>query len=279
MIELGKIQGLTIIRMTSVGAYINTLDEVTGEDILLPKNQLSKDLKVGDLVEVFVYKDSDDRIIATTRKPKITIEKMAALRVVDTTNIGAFLDWGLEKDLFLPYKEQVGRVVKDGNYFVALYIDKSERLCATMKTYNLLSTSSPYKANDKVRGTVCSINRELGAFIAVEDKYQGLIPNKELYGQYNIGDNIEVRIKKVQLDGKLELSVREQAFKEIDNDAEKIMKALKDNDGSIPLNDSSSPEAIKTELQMSKAAFKRAVGRLLKQGAIKTTERGIQKLI
>lgn len=279
MIELGKIQNLVIVRMTSVGAFLNTTEEVKGEDILLPKNQLSPEAKVGDSVEVFVYKDSEDRMIATARKPKITIEKMAGLKVVDTTNIGAFLDWGLEKDLFLPYKEQVGRVVKDGICFVALYIDKSERLCATMKTYNLLSTESPYKANDRVRGTVCSVNKELGAFIAVEDKYQGLIPNKELYGQYNIGENIEVRIKKVQPDGKLELSVRNQAFKEIDNDAEKIMKALKENDGILNLNDSSAPEAIKSELQMSKAAFKRAVGRLLKQGAIKTTEKGITLII
>jgi uncharacterized protein len=227
---------------------------------------------------VFVYKDSEDRIIATVRKPKLTIGELSALSVVETTKIGAFLDWGLEKDLFLPFREQVGKVVKGGTYIVGLYIDNSFRLCATMNIYNLLSSEAPYKQNDRVRGTVYSISKELGAFVAVDNKYHGLIPNKELYGNINEGENIEVRIKRVGQDGKLELSLRQEAYNEIEGDAQKIMASLKSSGGTLWINDSSSPEHIKAELNMSKGAFKRAVGRLLKEGAIKITEKGIEMM-
>ena len=278
MTELGKIQTLEVVRETLIGVYLNALDGKAEDAILLPKNQVPQEIKVGDEIEVFVYKDSEDRMIATVKTPKIVIGEMIALKVVQTTSIGAFLDWGLEKDLFLPYKEQVGNVVEGGTYFVALYVDKSDRLCATMKTYNLLSTESPFQVKDIVHGTVCSINKELGAFIAVENKYQGLIPNKELYGNFTIGENIEVRVKNIRPDGKLELSVRREAFNEIEGDAQKIMDRLKISDGRLSINDKSSPETIKTEFNISKAAFKRAVGRLMKEGAIRITDKGIEMI-
>lgn len=278
MVELGKYQKLQVARNTQIGAYLNSKNANSTEDILLPKNQVPKETKAGDEIEVFVYKDSEDRIVSTLKKPKLTTGELAVLKVVETTNIGAFLDWGLEKDLFLPFREQVGKVVKGGSYLVALYIDSSNRLCATMNIYNLLSTNSPYKEKDRVRGTIYDISKELGAFVAVDNKYQGLIPNKELYGNYKEGDSVEVRIKKVRQDGKLELSLRKEAYNEIESDAEKIMDSLNLNKGTLTLNDNSSPERIKTELNMSKAAFKRAVGRLLKQGAIKMTHQGIERM-
>ncbi|AEY67446.1 S1-like domain-containing RNA-binding protein [Clostridium sp. BNL1100] len=278
MIELGKSQKLQIVRRTQIGVYMNTKSDKSKEDILLPKNQVPQDIKVGDEIEVFVYKDSEDRMICTVKKPKITLDELAVLQVVETTNIGAFLDWGLEKDLFLPFREQVGNVKTGESYLVALYIDSSNRLCATMNIYNLLSSESPYKENDRVNGTVYSISKELGAFVAVDNKYQGLIPNKELYGDYKEGDSVNVRIKKVRQDGKLELSLRNEAYNEIESDSRKIMEMFKLSGGAISLNDKSSPEAIKAELNMSKAAFKRAVGRLLKEGAIKITDKGIEKM-
>ena len=198
------------------------------------------------------------------------------MNVIETSNFGAFLDWGLEKDLLLPYKEQIGDVVEGNAYLVGLYLDKSNRLCATMKIYNRLGTESPYKENDKVHGTVLNINKEIGAFVAVDNKYQGLIPNKELYGNYSEGDNVEVRIKGIKPDGKLDLSLREEAYVEIEGDAQKIIGKLKLNGGSLKLNDSSSPEDIRDELNMSKNAFKRATGRLFKEGAIKFTDEGIE---
>lgn len=278
MIELGKIQILEVTRQTPNGVYLNTRLEKNVEDILLPKNQVPQDLKIGDAIEAFVYRDSEDRLVATVKKPKITIGELAVLKVVETTNIGAFLDWGLEKDLLLPFKEQEAELKKGDERLVGLYVDNSNRLCATMKVYNLLSTESPYKNNDRVRGIVYSINMQYGYFVAVDNKYHGLIPDKEAYGNYAVGDTVEARIKKVRSDGKLELSVREAAYKEIEGDAQKILNLLKLRNGKLQLNDNSSPEKINSELSMSKKAFKRAVGRLMKEGAITSTDEGIEAL-
>lgn len=279
MIELGKIQILEVIRQTPNGVYLNTRLEKNSEDILLPKNQVPQDVKSGDDIEVFVYRDSEDRLIATTKKPKITLGgQLAVLKVAETNNIGAFLDWGLEKDLLLPFKEQEVQVKKGDECLVALYLDNSNRLCATMKIYNLLSTKSPYKNNDRVSGIVYSINMQYGYFVAVDKKYHGLILDKEAYGTFKVGDTVEARIKKVRTDGKLELSVREAAYKEIETDSQKIMNLLKLRNGKLQLNDNSSPEKINAELNMSKKAFKRAIGRLFKEGAIKITDEGIEAL-
>jgi predicted RNA-binding protein (virulence factor B family) len=278
MIELGKIQTLEVMRKTSVGLYLNSQEDRDSDDILLPNNQVPPEIRTGDLIEVFVYKDSEDRMIATVKRPKLISGELALLQVVDITRIGAFLDWGLAKDLFLPFREQRERVIKGGTYLVGLYVDSSKRLCATTKISNLLSSESPYKVNDRVQGTIYRINKELGAFVAVENRYDGLIPLKEFYGNHKVGDRVEVRIKKIQSDGKLELSVRDPARKEIEGDAEKIMKRLSLNGGTLLLNDHSTPEQIKAELSMSKAAFKRAVGRLLKEGALKITDKGLKRM-
>ncbi len=276
MIELGKMQNLEVTSKIQIGLILKQKNDKTGEGVLLPKNQVTQSMDIGDEIEVFVYKDSEDRPVAAVKKPLLMIGELSVLRVVEVTNIGAFLDWGLEKDLFLPFREQVGKVQKEGRYLVGLYVDNSERLCATMNIYNLLGSSSPYKENDRVRGTVYGISKELGVFVAVDNKYQGLIPNKELYGSFTEGEEIEVRIKKVRQDGKLELSLRQEAYNEIEGDAQKILNKLKENGGTLSVNDSSTPEKIKAEFNISKAAFKRAVGRLLKEGAIKITDKGIE---
>lgn len=274
MIELGKIQKLEVKRMAKPGAYLNNIYETNAEDILLPMNQVPLGLKVGDEVEVFVYRDSEDRTIATTKKPKITIGELAQLRVVDNSRIGAFLDWGLDKDLLLPFREQTYEVVKNGVYLVGLYIDKSKRLCATMDVYRLLSNEAPYKEKETVKGTIYKIHDELGAFVAVYNKYNGLIPKKEFYGDYKCGDSVEARIKKVREDGKLELSVRKEAHFEIDDDAKKIMDKLISKGGKLRLNDDSKPEDIKEQLNMSKSA----VGKLYKERKIIITEKGIEEI-
>lgn len=275
MINLGEYQELIIKRFTSVGAYLNEEIE-EDEDILLPKAQISKDANVGDKIKVFVYNDSKDRIIATTNRPKITLGQLAHLMVVDTTKIGSFLDWGLEKDLFLPFAETIGSVEKGKEYLVGLYIDKSNRLCATMKIKDMLRTDSNYRENKIAKGTIYSINRDIGAFVAVEDKYDGLISKKELIGAYDVGDNIEVRINKVLEDGKLDLSLRDRSYIQMDTDGKIIMRKLKENGGSLPLGDKSSPDLIRRELRMSKAGFKRAIGRLYKEGIIIISDDGIK---
>lgn len=277
MIELGKIQKLVIKRESAIGVYLNHENGENINEILLPKKQVPNDAQVGDEIEVFVYRDSEDRMIATTKQPKITLGNLAVLEVVDNTKIGAFLDWGLEKDLFLPFKQQVGNVIKGNSYLVGLYIDKADRLCATMKVYDLLSCDTPYKENDRAKGIIYKITSTLGAFVAVDNKYNGLVLNKEFYGNYKVGDEVEVRIKKVREDGKLELTLREKAYKEIETDAKKVMDKLESNNGELMLNDKSDPDDIKEILGISKGAFKRAVGKLLKEGAIEITNDGIKR--
>ncbi|HJD34182.1 MAG TPA: S1 RNA-binding domain-containing protein [Candidatus Mediterraneibacter tabaqchaliae] len=266
--RLGEKQVLTVVKIVDFGVYLGS-DE---ERVLLPKKQVPEGIEVGDPVEVFLYKDSSDRMIATTKEPKITLGELAVLEVADVGRVGAFLDWGLEKDLLLPFKEQTVKVEKGDRCLVSLYVDKSGRLCATMKVYPLLRTDSPYQKNDMVRGTVYGISREFGVFVAVDDRYSALIPRREVYGRMFIGQQVEARVADVKADGKLDLSVRGRIPEQMDADAQQIMERIEKNGGSLPFTDKADPERIKMEFGMSKAAFKRAVGRLLKQRKITIDE-------
>ena len=266
--RLGEKQVLTVVKIVDFGVYLGS-DE---ERVLLPKKQVPEGIEAGDPVEVFLYKDSSDRMIATTKEPKITLGQLAVLEVADVGRIGAFLDWGLEKDLLLPFKEQTVKVEKGDRCLVSLYVDKSGRLCATMKVYPLLQTDSPYKKNDMVRGTVYEISRDFGVFVAVDNKYSALIPRREVYGRMFIGQQIEARVTDVKADGKLDLSVRGRIPEQMDEDARIIMERISKNGGFLPFTDKAEPERIKAEFGMSKAAFKRAAGRLLKQGRITIDE-------
>lgn len=277
MIELGKIQKLEVKRNTSVGVYLNVEDSrKLDKDVLLPKKEVPEGTKVGDILEVFIYRDFKDRMIATTKKPKVVLGEIGLLKVVDITKIGAFLDWGLEKDLFLPFKEQSMKLQKGREYLIGLYIDKSDRLCGTMKIKDFLRNDSPYKENDWVKGTIYSINDEFGAFVAVDNKYEGLIPKRELIGIYTPGEEVDVRVINVKEDGKLDLSLRDKSYEEIEGDAEIIFNKAVKNGGLLMLNDNSSPKEIRSELNMSKSAFKKAIGRLLKEGKIEFVENGIK---
>ncbi|MCR1933127.1 CvfB family protein [Clostridium tepidum] len=276
MIKLGEIQNLEIIREAPMGVYLNSKKNKSENDILLPGKQVPKDAKIGDEIEVFVYRDSEDRMIATVNKPKITIGEIGVLNVKEKTKMGAFLDWGLERDLFLPFKEQTYSIQEGKECLVYLYIDKSDRLCASMNVYRVLSTESPYKENDKVKGFIYDIKKEIGAFVAVDNEYHGLIPKNEIYNKLRYGDIVEARVTKIKEDGKLDLSIRKKAYKQMDEDANIILEKLKSNRGKLYLNDSSDPIAIKKLLNMSKNAFKRAIGRLLKEGKIEFIENGIK---
>lgn len=276
MIEIGMMQTLSVIREAVQGVYLNEVDG-NDMDILLPKAQVPEGTQIGDTLEVFIYRDSEDRKIATIRKPKLMIGELAPLKVVSVNRIGAFLDWGLEKDLFLPFKQQIGRIHPGEVYLVGMYKDKSDRLCATMKVYDLLRCDSPYQVNDEVTGTIYSFKEAFGAFVAVDNKYHGLIPIKELYGNHQVGETVSLRVRFVKPDGKLELSLRKAAHLQMEEDARIIMDALEAHDGQLPLHDKSSPEAIKESLNMSKAAFKRAIGRLMKEGVIEIKETGIKR--
>lgn len=275
MIALGEVQILKIVKKVDFGVYLAADGEET-DKVLLPMKQVPQGAKPGDELEVFIYRDSKDRLIATTRRPAIVLGGLARLRVVQTGKIGAFLDWGLEKDLLLPFKEQTKPVKEGEECLAALYIDKSGRLCATMNVYPYLRQDSTYQKDDKVTGTVYEISDNFGAFVAVDDVYSGLIPKKELYGSVKIGDVITARVTGVKDDGRLDLSIREKAYLQIGADAEKILRIIDSYDGVLPFSDKASPEVIKREMQMSKNEFKRAVGQLLKANRIIIGEKSIR---
>lgn len=274
MLELGKKQTLTVAKMVDFGVYLH---EGTGasEEVLLPKKEVPADTKPGDSLEVFLYKDSRDRLIATMRTPSVQLGGLALMTVKDTGKIGAFLDWGLEKDLLLPYKEQTVKVKKDQEVLVALYIDKSDRLCATMKVYPYLKTQSPYVVEDQVEGRIYEISDNFGVFVAVDDQYSGLIPKTEAQGQYRPGEKVSCRVTNVREDGKLNLSPRKKAYQQMDEDSELVLKVIGEYAGVLPFDDKVSPEVIKREFGLSKAAFKRAVGHLLKEKKIKIQDKRI----
>lgn len=277
MIELGKKQKLLVVKTVDFGIYLGEdRNAPQNERVLLPSKQVPEGTKAGDEIEVFIYKDSQDRLIATTREPMLQVGQTAVLKVKQVTRIGAFLDWGLEKDLLLPFKEQTAKVKKGDEVLVALYVDKSGRLCATMKVYEKLRTDSPYKKDDHVEGIIYETSDNFGVFVAVDNCYSALIPKREAFGRLKVGDRVFARVLKVREDGKLDLSVREKAFLQMDEDAALIMKRMEEYGGKLPFNDKADPELIKQEFGLSKNAFKRAVGRLLKEGRIKISEKNIE---
>ncbi len=269
--KLGKKQMLMVVKKVDFGVYLGNEEE----KVLLPKKQVPEGVEIGDPVEVFLYKDSSDRLIATTNEPKVTLGELAVLTVADTGKYGAFLDWGLEKDLFLPFRQQTARVEKGDKYLVSLYIDKSERLCATMKVYGLLRQDSPYKKDNHVTGIIYDTSPEFGVFVAVDNLYSALIPKKEVYGKLRVGQVIEARVAAVKEDGKLDLSIRNKIPEQMDQDANLIYKRMEEYGGTLPFTDKADPELIKKEFGLSKNAFKRAVGRLLKEGKITITNETI----
>ena len=274
MLRLGEKQTLVVIKKVDFGVYL--AEEMGSEEkVLLPGKQVPAGTDIGSEIEVFIYKDSDDRPIATTNEPKIMLGDVRRLKVKDTGRIGAFMDWGLEKDVLLPFKEQTTKVKKGDDVLCALYIDKSSRLCVTMNVYRYLLNESPYGKDDKVQGTVYELSDNFGAFVAVDDIYSALIPKKELYGNVKIGDNVSARVTSVKEDGRLNLSLREKAYLQMDTDAEKIYAMIEAAGGRIPFTDKASPELIREKTNMSKNEFKRAVGRLLKEEKITIKEDSI----
>lgn len=296
MILLGRTQQLKVDSLQPHGAYLVAADAgeaaavvsggasgatsdatpvIDADRILLPQNQLSGEA-VGDLVTIFVYKDSEDRPIATKLLPKAELGRVAALSVTQINRVGAFLDWGLPKDLLLPYREQTKPVGEGDEVLVAVYADKSGRLCATMKLYPYLRTDSPYRKDDRVTGRVYETSNNFGAFVAVDDVYSGLIPKKDLFYPLAPMQSVEARIAAVLPDGKLTLTLREKAHVQMEGDAALVLSALRSAGGFLPYHDKSSAEDIKARFSLGKNAFKRAIGHLYRDRLITIDEDGIR---
>ena len=277
MFQLGRKQKLIVVKTVEFGVYLGEDQNASmDERVLLPKKQVPENCNIGDTIEVFLYKDSKDRLIATTNIPKLMVGEVGFLTVSQVTKIGAFLDWGLEKDILLPYKEQTRKVKEGEEILVALYIDKSSRLAATMNVYEYLRKDRNYQKDDMVTGMIYQTSDNFGVFVAVDNIYSALIPKKEVVGELRIGDTVHARVTGVKPDGKLDLSVREKAYLQIEKDAARILQIMDSFDGVLPFTDRANPEVIKRETQMSKNEFKRAVGNLLKNGRIEIKENCIR---
>ena len=285
MFDLAKKQTLYTEKLVEFGAYLVSEElkdkkvPAKDEHVLLPKKYLPEGLKKGDAVEVYVYLDSSDRPVASTIAPKLLLHEVGRLTVKDVSNVGAFLDWGLEKDLFLPFKEQTKKVAPGDEVLVAVYLDKSGRIACTMNVYKYLSSDSPYKKDSRVKGTVYETSDNFGVFVAVDDKFQGLIPKKEVYGHHiEIGDEITARVTSVREDGKLNLSIRDKAYEQIGKDSEKLLQIINSYDGALPFTEKATPEVILRETGMSKNEFKRALGALYKERKIEISDEGKVRL-
>ncbi len=281
MIKLGKSQYLTVATIKDFGVYLEDASDKENigkkeQQVLLPIKQVPEGTKVGDRIKVFIYKDSEGRLISTTNKPKIELGELAVLEVKEISKIGAFLDIGLERDILLPYREQTTRVKEGNSYLVSLYEDKSHRLAATMKVYKHLKIAGDYEKDDEVSGIIIQITEPMGAFVAIDNEYYGIIPWREVGNNLSVGMQITGRVSEVREDGKINISITEKAYLRLDSDGEKILKVIEEYDGILPYNDKVSPEIIARDFDMSKAAFKRAVGHLMKSGRVVITDKSIK---
>ncbi|VDN46544.1 RNA-binding protein [Petrocella atlantisensis] len=282
MIELGKKQTLYVVKKTPLGIFINENSDDLINSIVLSNQELERagDEKVyelGDEIEVYCYLDQKKKLQGTLMPPLLCNGEIGVLEAIETNQFGAFLAWGYDKDILMPFSEQLRPIKKGYKVLVGIYEDKSGRLCATQKLKKILRSDSPYKENDQVTGLIYDIKEDMGAFVAVEGKYYGLILSNELLPNMKIGQKVEGRITKVRDDGKLNLTTAQRIDFQMDSDSERLYLRLCDAGGFLPYHDKSDKDVINKAFNMSKGAFKRALGRLYKEEKILIKEDGIYK--
>ena len=279
MIQIGKYNTLTILRDTQVGLYLgdpnSNADGLDG--ILLPNKYVPQIFEIGEEVEVFVYLDHEERLVATTLQPYILLNEFALLRVNYVNNIGAFMDWGMEKDILVPFKEQARPMEIGKRYLVYLYIDeKNGRLVASSKTNQFLSNDSISVQNGDEVDLIVSHITELGINVIINEKHKGLLYKTEVFDDaIRTGDRMRGFIKNVRPDDKIDVTIQKQGYENIEPNADIILNELRANRGFLRLNDNSHPEDIKTVLKMSKKTFKKSIGLLYKEKRIEIKEDGI----
>jgi len=272
MLVIGRYNKLKISRITASGASLAT-DE---GDILLPGKFIPDGAEPGADIEVFIYRDSEDRLVATTQTPRAMVGEFALLRVKDNTKVGAFLDWGLDKDLLLPFGEQPTPVKKGDQVLVRLYLDNSGRIAASAKLEKFLRPADGTLAEGEEVELLPYAFSDLGAKVIIDNTYGGLLFRNELYVKPARGERLRGYVKKIRDDGKIDVTLRKGGVQEAVADREAILAALKARNGFLPLSDKSSPEAIAELLRLSKKSFKKGVGGLYKEGLIDITPEGIR---
>ncbi len=273
MIKIGEYNTLEILRDTDPGLF---LGDEEGNEVLLPNRYVPEAFEIGENLEVFVYLDNDERPVAVTDKPYITVGNFALLRCNQVTKFGAFLDWGMVKELFCPFKEQAFKMKKGGWYLVYCYLDEdTNRLVASSKTNRFLDNSELTVATFDEVDLIVSHPSEIGMNVIVNKVHSGLIYKNEIFRDLSIGDQLKGIVKKVRRNNKLDISIGQIGYRNIEPNAQVILTELEDNSGFIGLTDKSSPDEIKEQLQMSKKSFKKAIGALYKQRLISLKEDGI----
>lgn len=273
MINIGEYNVLEILREKEPGLFLGD-DE--GNEVLLPNRYKPESFKIYDKLDVFVYLDNEERLVAVTDKPFITKGEFALLRCNAVTSIGAFLDWGMMKELFCPFKEQAFKMKKGGWYLVYCYLDEeTNRLVASSKTNHFLDNKELTVSEFDEVDLIVSHPSELGMNVIVNKKHLGLIYNDNIFTDLSVGDKLKGVVKKIRPGNKLDISLGQIGYRNIEPNAQRILDELEDNSGFLPLTDKSDPEKIKSELQMSKKSFKKAVGSLYKQRSIEIREDGI----
>lgn len=267
MFRLGKFNQLTALRKTTFGFFLGEIDG--DQEVLLPNKYVPKSLNIDDTIDVFLYTDSEDRIVATTLTPKIFLHEFAVLKVSDVTNFGAFLDWGLEKDLFIPFSEQKKRVEVGDEITVFLFLDEStDRLVASSKIEEFMKEEITVKVGEEVN-LLIDRKSELGYQVIINNLHIGLVFASEVFQPLLKGYKVKGFIKKLREDGKIDVSIRKQGYDQIIDSQDLLLKKLQEGSGVIYLTDKSDPQKISQQLQMSKKAFKKSVGALYRQRKIR----------
>lgn len=275
MIKIGEFNKLNVVKKVDFGYYLNNSERSNFDDILLPnKSILDAEINIGHVVEAFIYRDSSDRLIATLKKPFAKVGDLAYLKVVSNTKIGSFVDFGLEKDILVPLKEQTYTLKEEQSYLFYIYLDKTERIAATTNIDRYLDTENEYKIGDTVKGIVYGFQTNNSAMIAVDNLYKGVILHNQYFTTLHHGDILELNVNKIYEDGKLGLTPRKAPQVERTSLQETILEYLKEHDGFMPFNDKSSPEDIYKVFNTSKNYFKNALGGLMKRELIVQDQNG-----
>jgi len=276
LIPIGQHQDLTILRHTTVGLFLG--DEEGDEDVLLPNKYCPENFEIGDKINVFVYRDHEERIIATNLKPKILLHQFALLRVTSVSNIGAFMDWGLEKGLLVPFREQRQKMEEGRWYIVYLDLDKkTDRLYATNKIEKRLKNDPLTVIEGEAVDLIVMKKTDLGFSVIVNQLHEGLIFDSDIFTKLNIGDKIKGYVKLIRDDNKIDISLQPIGFENFnDPNCELILNKLKAQKGFLPITDKSTPEEIHSKFGISKKAYKKAIGTLYKQRKIILQPDGIK---
>lgn len=275
MINIGDFNKLKIVRSADFGYYLDGGTANTSDDILLPtKSALNLDLNIGDDVDAFIYRDSSDRLIATLKKPLAKVGEIAYLKVVSTTKIGSFIDFGLERDILVPMREKLFALQNDKYYLFYIYLDKTNRIAATTNIDKYLEISTTYKIGDMVKGTVYDFQSNRNALIAIDNIYKGIILKHQYFTKLQHGEVLDLRVIKIYEDGRIGLTPRKPAKVEVSDLQDTILKYLTNHYGFMDLNDKSSPEEIYKTFHVSKKHFKNSLGGLMKRNLITQDEMG-----